>query len=177
MRPIVEVKASELLEQYNIIEPPVPIEEIVVARGIAIARNHFKGTESGFALRNGSQQIIGVNTLTSPRRQRFSIAHELGHLLLHDGKPLIVDHSIRINERNDLSRAGTNREEIEANGFAATILMPEDMLRRKLRDEFEYAEYDRADSRDELLARLAREFDVSAEAMGFRLINLRLISA
>lgn len=170
----VEAHARDLIEKYGILDPPVPVEDIATSEGALIARNHFAGTESGFALRDGNQWVIGINTATSRRRQRFSIAHELGHLLMHEGKPLIVDHSVLINRRDDLSTAGTDRQEIEANGFAAAILMPRDMLLRTLRTEIEIAQFD---SRDELIARMARIFDVSTEAMGYRLINLNIISA
>src|SRR5262249_10949802 len=122
----IERRAEALIEKYGITEAPVPIEDIAAGEGALIARNHFPGTgyESGFALREAGRWIIGVNTSTSPRRQRFTIAHELGHLLLHKGKPLITDYSVLISNRDDTSSMGTDKEEIEANGFAAAILMP-----------------------------------------------------
>jgi predicted transcriptional regulator len=54
---------------------------------------------------------------TSPRRDRFTIAHELGHYFLHasqGGQPIIA------------YRRGTGRCEWEANWFAASLLMPEE---------------------------------------------------
>ncbi|MEV6525923.1 ImmA/IrrE family metallo-endopeptidase [Longispora sp. NPDC051575] len=153
-------------------EPPVPIEAIAEAQGALILRNHFPGYESGFALREGGRWVIGVNTATSPRRQRFTIAHELGHLLLHDD-PLITDYSVLVGMRDENSSLGTHRQEVEANGFAAAILMPQDLIFVELKRELEVG----ADSRDELIARLARTFDVSTEAMGYRLVNLSIITA
>ena len=170
----IEVLTAELLSKAQVQYPPVPIEEIAVSQGALLARHHFSGTESGFALRQDGRWIIGVNTATSQRRQRFSIAHELGHLLLHPGKPLIVDHSVLISKRDNLSSTGTDPEEIEANRFAANILMPHEMILHQLQQDMPIYKFD---SRDELIAHMARAFDVSTEAMGYRLINLNIMSA
>ncbi|WP_433081606.1 ImmA/IrrE family metallo-endopeptidase [Dactylosporangium sp. CA-052675] len=169
----IEAMASAMLERYQSMIVPVPVEKIAVASGAMIARNHFSGNQSGFALRQGSMRIIGVNTTTSPRRQRFTIGHELGHLELHVAKSLIVDHSYVFN-RDEVSSLGTDREEVEANGFAAALLMPRQLIVSELQKELHKAAFS---SRDELIGRLARAFDVSNEAMGYRLINLSIISA
>jgi Zn-dependent peptidase ImmA (M78 family) len=166
--------ALALIEGYGVTAPPIPIEDIAIAHGALVARNHFLGYESGFALRESGRWIIGVNTATSPRRQRFTIAHELGHLLLHEGRPLITDYSVRINSRDETSSMGTDKEEVEANAFAAAILMPRNLVWAELKREVETGD---ASSRDELIARLARIFYVSTEAMGYRLVNLSLIIA
>lgn len=174
MRPEVARRAARLLADYDINEPPVPVEAIAASEGAVIARHHFDGQESGFALRADGRWIIGVNTMTSPRRRRFTIAHELGHLLLHPGRPLIVDQSVRVNRRDDLASMGTDREEIEANGFAAELLMPLPMVLAQLAQVFDLSE---TPSRDELTSQLAKVFDVSNEAMGFRLINFGILAA
>jgi Zn-dependent peptidase ImmA (M78 family) len=166
--------AARLLDEHGITAPPIDIEDIAAVEGALVVRNHFPGLESGFALREGTKWIIGVNTATSPRRQRFTIAHELGHLLLHQGKPLITDYSIYVNRRDETSSLGTEREEIEANAFAAAILMPREFVVAELQRELDLSE---VASRDELIARLARTFRVSAEAMGYRLVNLNIITA
>jgi Zn-dependent peptidase ImmA (M78 family) len=164
--------AADLLAKYEVTEAPVPIERIAESEGAMVVRNHFPGHESGFALREGGRWIIGVNTATSPRRQRFTVAHELGHLLLHEGRPLITDYSVYVSNRDNTSSLGTDTEEIQANGFAAEILMPREMVITELEKELEDAA-----SRDELIARLARTFKVSNEAMGYRLVNLNIITA
>ncbi|MEV6495321.1 ImmA/IrrE family metallo-endopeptidase [Actinoplanes sp. NPDC051633] len=144
----------------------------MTAEGIALALHEFSGNESGFALSQGDQRIIGVNTATAYSRQRFTIAHELGHILLHH-KPLIVDHSILLSKRDDISSLGTDQEEIEANGFAAALLMPDILVRQEL---------ERATRQDNSLpaqryvVNLARTFKVSSQAMAYRLVNLNLIT-
>jgi len=69
---------------------------------------------------------------------------------------------------------GTDIEEIEANTFAAALLMPEkivfDHVVRLVRTEGDI-------TRDILITELARAFDVSSEAMGYRLINVGVLTA
>jgi Zn-dependent peptidase ImmA (M78 family) len=173
-----EALACSLIQKYGISAPPVPVEEIAKGEGAVIVRHHFEGSESGFILRGDGQVIIGVNTRTSRKRQRFTIAHELGHLKMHEGK-LIVDHSVRVDRRDDVSSIGTDKEEIEANAFGAALLMPQNFVIDHVR---QFASQQFRDpviplQREALIAQLARDFDVSAEAMGFRLINLGILAA
>ena|SRR6266581_6793776 len=170
-------EARKLLDKYSVTKVPVPVEEIAVGEGAQIARHHFEGSESGFILRDGKRVIIGVNTRTSERRQRFTIAHEIGHLLLHEGKPLIVDHAVRIDWRDERSSQATDAQEIAANAFAAELLMPPELIVSNLRDYVDSVESrNGVVARDDLIARLARVFNVSAEAMGYRLINLGILA-
>lgn len=105
-------------------------------------------------------------------RQRFTIAHELGHLALHPGKVLIVDPSVRVNLRNEVSSLGTDFEEIQANVFAAELLMPRTLITR-LVPELASA----TSSHENTVTSLAGLFQVSKEAMSYRLINLGILSA
>ena len=173
-----EKEANRLLKKYGIVRPPVPVEDIAGGEGAVIARKHFDGTESGFTLRDSGWIVIGVNTRTSRKRQRFTIAHEIGHVMLHEGKPLIVDHSVRIDRRDDVSSIGTDSKEIAANAFAAALLMPHDFIVNYVTEYVASITKSGASlSRDDLVSELAAEFDVSAEAMGYRLINLGILAA
>lgn len=167
-------RVGDLLTEHCITVPPVPVERIAVARGAQIVRSAADWSESGFLLRDDKKVIIGINSRNSARRQRFSIAHEIGHWLLHDeGQTLIVDQSVMlINKRDHISSQATHIQEIEANQFAAELLMPTRFIAHIL-------EHMKADvsSRDELISALAQEFDVSSEAMGFRLLNLGVLSS
>jgi Zn-dependent peptidase ImmA (M78 family) len=168
-------EARRILSKFEVSQPPVPIEALVENLGARIARHRFDGPESGFALRDNDSWIIGVNIQTSRRRQRFTIAHELGHLLLHKGRPITVDQAVlRIDLRNDVSSMATDLEEIGANTFAATILMPEEMVLSYATD---VVRSNIEITRNGLITKLSRMFDVSAEAMGYRLINLGILTA
>jgi Zn-dependent peptidase ImmA (M78 family) len=167
--------AREIIRERGISKPPIHIEDIARTYAIEILRHRFEGPESGFALRNNNRWYIGVNTQTSRRRQRFTIAHEFGHLLLHKGKQIIVDQAVlRVDLRNHVSSMGTDIEEIEANTFAAALLMPERIVVPYVTDLIQ----GNGDiTREDLIAELARSFDVSAEAMGYRLINIGILTA
>jgi Zn-dependent peptidase ImmA (M78 family) len=168
--PMIEQQVQTLLMKHGITRAPVPVEQMAIAEGAQVVRSPTSGQESGFLLRDGRRILIGLNSRDSDRRQRFTIAHELGHLKLHDGRPLIVDHSVRVNKRNDISSAATDREEIDANAFAAALLMPEPFLMEAIRRHMSRGVV----TQDELTQQLANEFEVSTQAMGWRLINLNI---
>jgi Zn-dependent peptidase ImmA (M78 family) len=165
--------AKRLLARYGVQSVPVPVEQIAVACGIQVVRTAADWRESGFLLRDGHRTIIGINGKNSSRRQRFTIAHELGHYELHAGKPLIVDQSVMVNKRNDVSSEASDKEEIDANRFAAELLMPRTFVLAAVHRLLTGS----VGSREELVATLARDFDVSSEAMGWRLVNLGISSS
>jgi Zn-dependent peptidase ImmA (M78 family) len=98
--------------------------------------------------------------------QRFTIAHELGHYFFHVGLEQHVDQDFRIAWRNADSSKAVNWTEIEANQFAAQLLMPTAFLEDDL-DELQVI-----DKRAVLL--LAGKYIVSREAMTIRLSQLGL---
>jgi Zn-dependent peptidase ImmA (M78 family) len=157
---------SELLNEFEVVEPPVPVRRIARGRGARIFQEGQEGDLSGFLFRRGRQIIIGVNTRQVPVRQRFTIAHELGHLLLHAFGRLHVDHGFRVRLRSDVSSLGIDEEEMEANRFAAELLMPTRLLKKDL----EGAELDLTD--DETLRFLARRYGVSVQSLAIRLTGL-----
>jgi Zn-dependent peptidase ImmA (M78 family) len=163
--------AADLRARFSVSSAPVPVEQIAVDLGIQVVRTAADWQESGFLLRDNGRNIIGINSRNSLKRQRFTIAHELGHWMLHEGKPLIVDQSVMINKRNGVSSQASDEEEIAANQFAAELLMPKSFVLDSVRQLLTSG----VGSRDELIAALARSFDVSGEAMGWRLINLGLL--
>lgn len=82
---------------------------------------------------------IYINSENPITRRRFTLAHELGHLFLHNGKKLRIDN---LNYFGDDSK--TISEETEANYFAASLLMPKDNLLDKIDEGYtiqEIAEY------------------------------------
>src|SRR6476620_5836155 len=123
----IETMVLGLLAQHEQIRPPVRIERIAKDLGVEIRSGDLDDV-SGVLVRQGNSAIIGTNSSQSAQRQRFTIAHELGHFLLHEGITNHVDRSYRVNFRSAESSQATNVEEIEANYFAASILMPRHML-------------------------------------------------
>ena len=157
--------AERLLKKAGVSKPPVPVDAIAESLGATVRYSPFRGELAGMLIRDddGSRIVIGVNSLNHVNRQRFTVAHECGHLLLHKGKPAYIDRSFRINRRDGVSSQATNVEEIEANRFAAELLMPYDMI---MDDLIEY----QPDIEDEdELRELADRYAVSLQAFTFRI--------
>lgn len=146
--------------------PPVPVERVAGMLGARLRYSPFDGELAGMLLRDGKNIVIGVNSLHHINRQRFTIAHECGHLLLHKGKDVHIDRSFRINRRDELSSKAIDPEEIEANRFAAELLMPQDSLLSDLRD------FDIDIEDDGQLKELADRYQVSVQALTHRITNL-----
>jgi Zn-dependent peptidase ImmA (M78 family) len=124
---------------------------------------------SGFLYRDRSKKtaIIGVNASHHPNRQNFTVAHELGHYLLHDFDDIHVDRHFKVWLRSDASSQGQDVEEKEANLFAAELLMPPRLLAKELETTGTFDLEDEA-----ILKKLAEKFSVSTQAMTFRLAYL-----
>jgi Zn-dependent peptidase ImmA (M78 family) len=166
----IEARVQTLLAENGVTEAPVSVSKIAKAKGARIYVDSLEGDLSGFLYRDKAQVVIGVNTSHAPARQNFTIAHELGHLLLHDQEQLHVDHEFRVRLRNDVSSQGTNAAEQEANFFAASLLMPRHFIEKDLANE-EYV--DLLD--DNFLHDLARKYGVSSQALAIRLKTLGYI--
>lgn len=170
-RRVAELEALTLLEKYDIITLPIPVDQLAALEGAKIVRQRFSGNQSGFMYRNGNDRIIGINSTHGRRRQRFTVAHEIGHMLIHQSNSLVVDREV--NFRDGRSSLGVDVKEIEANAFAASLLMPEDKVLAEMR---KMGNAHNISSRDDLISHLVHIFDVSGEAMGYRLINLGIYS-
>lgn len=168
--PRIETIVRRLLGEHKISRSPIPVEALARSLGVRVSYSPFEGDISGMVFRDEDHVIIGVNSLHHPNRQRFTIAHEIGHMLLHKGIEVHVDRAFRINLRNDVSSQAVDPEEIEANRFAAELLMPKHMLIRDLKGRA--IDFENEDD----LRRLASKYRVSIQALTFRLINLGLIS-
>lgn len=166
----IESEVRALLAGRGIKNAPVPVEQIAKDHGARIYYKTLDDDVSGFIYRDKNQTVIGVNTHHAPVRQNFTIAHELGHLLLHDQGQLHVDRTFRVRLRSSVSSQGIEEAEREANLFAATLLMPREFLEADLAGE-DYL--DLLDS--DFLRSLARKYGVSTEALVIRLKNLGYI--
>jgi Zn-dependent peptidase ImmA (M78 family) len=170
-----EIRAIELLKDCGYANYiPVPVDRIAASLRAVVRYQPFEADDiSGLLLRqDGQPAIIGVNSVNAPVRQRFTIAHEIGHLLLHEGKGLILDRLVRVNFRDAVSSTATDRQEREANAFAAALLMPDE----RIVEQLDQLTSGRLRSDTAIVQHLARTFDVSRQAMEFRLINLGLLS-
>ena len=158
-----EAEATRLLQETGLgRELPVDVGRIAAYLGAQVIEERLVRGPSGLLYRDGDQVVIGVNSSHAERRRRFTVAHEIGHLVLHKGRTLILD---RANFRDATSSTATNYEEIQANAFAAELLMPRAQV---------YARQGGRARDADLVRDLADTFKVSEQAMGCRLVNLGL---
>lgn len=161
----VEQKARALLGRLGTLKAPVDVYKIAKELGVAIVEEDLDDEVSGLLFHKGRKSIVAVNRSHSLNRQRFTIAHELGHHELHKShQDVFVDKSA-VYYRNQLSTAGTDVHEIEANNFAAALLMPESLLKADIENIV-------GSITDTHVVRLATKYGVSEQAMGFRLMHL-----
>jgi Zn-dependent peptidase ImmA (M78 family) len=160
---------NRLLRSNHVARPPVRVEVIARNLGAIIRYEPFDDDISGVLYRDDQNTIIGVNSLHHPNRQRFTVAHEIGHLVLHE-LDVHVDKGYRMILRDSKSSRADDPLEIDANRFAAELLMPENLVREDVRKYIHDVEDDAE------LQQLAKRFQVSTQAMAFRLGNLEIFA-
>lgn len=116
----------------------------------------------GLATSSDDVKLILLATSHVPYRQRFTLAHELGHLLAGDDQGLHLDEDVF-----DKAQA-KDPSEARANAFASAFLMPDTILREAVGT---------TGLTEETFASLAVDLMVSPSALAYRLQNLRLIDA
>jgi Zn-dependent peptidase ImmA (M78 family) len=164
-------KARELLRVANERKVPVNLERLAGVLGARIHYEPFDGQVSGMVHRQGDGlAIIGVNSTHSIGRQRFTIAHEIGHLILHKDESLHVDEKSPIGFRNEESSLATKAPEIEANQFAAELLMPVEHLAKEIKSISDDM------GAEDAVIELANRFQVSEQAMTLRLTRLGVLA-
>ncbi|MDD7363621.1 MAG: ImmA/IrrE family metallo-endopeptidase [Peptoniphilus sp.] len=132
---------------------------------------------SGFSINNGTnseniKKEISVNQFEPEYRQRFTIAHELGHIILgHEGI------SYRFSDKSNYKNTIDRMNEISANKFAAELIMPENLVKKVLLhsiNELNYSIHQKFDENDinQLIDISANKMGVSTQAFGYRIKNL-----
>jgi Zn-dependent peptidase ImmA (M78 family) len=158
---------EELIARLPVTRPPVPVESIANDLGLTVEYTDLGKGVSGLLVASGTGGTIGINKRHHPVRQRFSIAHEIGHFKLHASasENLFIDKEYVL-FRDDRASRGEIGHEIQANMFAASLLMPAPFLRLRIAERH----VDLGD--DEQVSELADAFQVSLAAMAYRLMRL-----
>jgi Zn-dependent peptidase ImmA (M78 family) len=168
---------ERLLTSHDIPSAPVRVEDLAKTLGADVRYTPAKESLSGFLLRDhgSGRALIGVNNTHHDNRQRFTIAHEIGHFLLHTGQDVYVQgcsgSGLKVSLRDENASARTDVEEREANFFAAELLMPAMFLHADLKSygTFDFLEEDTLGG---VLGSLAEKYKVSKHALAYRLVNL-----
>jgi Zn-dependent peptidase ImmA (M78 family) len=149
-------QADDLLQAAGVTSPPVALRDVISVLNLSLvekAREPFSPEAALVPL--GDCKAIVINGPSSERRRRFTIAHEIGHFVLH---PECVAP-----ERGGATNFASGPYERQADAFAAALLMPEHLVRQAALEEG-------ADPR-----RLADRFEVSVQSMTIRLQRLGLV--
>ncbi len=175
MRGVVQAwrAAEKVLKNHRVRRAPVNVARIA-GDYASMVRRPLEDDISGALIPLGEDEWgILVNSQHHPNRQRFTLAHELGHLLLHGYRTPNADKQFRL--RDARSSEGSVLEEIQANQFAAELLMPRAMIMKAIdRHGFQHSPASESEEAqfEELVAKLARDFRVSRQAMTVRLSSL-----
>lgn len=176
-----DVEQTELDNKYSVnvekiadlCEIKVIFEELDVS-GSCMNFHSLANDESSEYSTNEETREIRINKYEPLVRQRFTIAHEIGHILLgHEG---ISYRDPNYQKYNDFIK---RMNEVNANSFAAELLMPEKLLRKALEDTMHELNYDTkqkfSDSDIDYLAEnTAKKMIVSLESFKYRLKNLNI---
>ena len=157
----VESRALKLLERYRLLTVPVDVLLLAEKMGIQV----FKATFEDEGISGGTEKIserrgkIWVNRFESEPRQRFTIAHEIGHWVMHMRSGDALSEPKQLVEWRKTDAPMSERERA-ANRFAAALLMPASLVASA------------RDTQGSDLSRLAERFEVSLEAMAIRLRDI-----
>jgi Zn-dependent peptidase ImmA (M78 family) len=165
-----------LLAEIGITSPPVPVEVLARTKGLPIVEQAMDTDISGALVSLGGQSHgIAVNAAHAPVRKRFTVAHELAHYLLgHLPNEDHLDWGFTIIRRDGRSSEANDLKEIEANFFAASLLMPKNMLRADVEAKRGFHGEVTIDEAE--IITLAKRYGVSKLAMHYRLMNVGLMS-
>ncbi|MGH8038915.1 MAG: ImmA/IrrE family metallo-endopeptidase [Pseudomonas sp.] len=144
-----------VMAREKISSSPCDVSGIAGALGIKVVYEAMDDEVSGFLEQRAGGWVAGINSYHHPVRQRFTLAHEIAHFVLHRGdQSSFSDRSFarRRDDRQPMER--------DADSFAAALLMPTGDVRAAV------------DKGLRNLNDLARHFDVSTLAMRFRLEKL-----
>jgi Zn-dependent peptidase ImmA (M78 family) len=149
--------ASRLLKQAW--SGVLPVDPVRIARkaGLVVVDAALDENTMGALIKKpGQDPVIMINEADGLNRRRFTCAHEIGHYVRRTDE---AEEYTTVDLRSGLSASGTDTDEIYANEFAASLLMPEHEVVRLVAEGL--ADWD-----------MAIRFVVSREAMQFRLKNL-----
>ena len=166
-------QAEQLIASLGITEAPVNVDAVAKHLGIRIVSMKLDDDVSGLLITKPNMASVVIREDDPLVRQRFSIAHEIGHYFLRHqfepGEHVHVDRGHRISQRDRQSSTGMNLKEVEANQFAACLLMPAPLVRASIEELKAKELYDAH------ITALATKFRVSEQAMTIRLSVMGLL--
>lgn len=158
--------ARDLLERIDRKQnSEVDVEKIASILDIDIIEGEFRAEDgkkiSGLIKMSGKngKPVIAINSKEPPQRKRFTLAHEIGHFILHSNEQMHIDEDFEFTAfRDSSSSIATNLKEIQANQFAAELLMPSNEVEEIIKTNFPKKEI------TEIINEISKTYNVSALA-------------
>lgn len=160
-----DIAAKQVLELADTRRPPVRLHTVADALDVPVYDWWFPDEISGVFFSEDSVVAVGVNEQHPYVRQRFTTAHEFGHAVFESERDLFVDFAGTDATAIEDNGGSNSSSERKANRFAAALLMPRDWIER---DVSTYGPD---------LTLLAKRYEVSEQALWFRLLNLKLVES
>ncbi|MTG99410.1 ImmA/IrrE family metallo-endopeptidase [Myroides sp. BIT-d1] len=151
---VLQTARDKGLYEGNVLDIETLVE---VLPDVELSYSEMSGGLSGSLKNDNGIWQMKINSKHHKNRQRFTIAHELGHYFLHKEK------NTSFEDTTFFRGAKSNPIEYAANEFASAVLMPEDLIQELISNGVRE------------LSELAGEFGVSASAMKYRLEKLGYI--
>jgi Zn-dependent peptidase ImmA (M78 family) len=172
----VEDRARRTLLAAGVNSVPIDLDQIAESNQLTIRYEPMEDGVSGFLMAKGNSGVVVINDTHHINRKRFTIAHEIGHYVLHydTAERLFYDTKISLYNRatvpsgQSAPSSADPVEEKEANMFASYLLMPTKELSAVFNRKGMTGD-------DSDIAALAQLFRVSEIAMSIRLQKLDLL--
>lgn len=166
----IERVALDIRSQTTLVGPPIPVFDIAESLKMRVEEADLGVGASGLLVIENGVAVIGYQKGQSKERQRFTVAHEIGHMVLHhERSDLFIDAEdfLAVYRRDD-TRSRDNKQERDANTFAGALLMPKDMLDEMVADpSYQVELFDDSDWK-----KFADRFEVSTQALIIRMTKL-----
>ena len=164
---------ERLVERLGLQTAPIDVEQLAANVGLRIIATDDLGADiSGLLVSRDGAASIAVRKTDPLVRRRFTIAHEIGHFVLRHymtrNELVHADQHKQVMYRSPKASEGLDPLEVQANQFAASLLMPSKLVRE------EAARLQRPLFEDDVKL-LAGRFKVSEQAMTIRLTTLGLL--
>jgi Zn-dependent peptidase ImmA (M78 family) len=112
-------RAEEILHQVMVTDIPIDVLQVAEELGLFVQETTLSGDLDGCLVTDGRVGGVLINkAIEDPRRRRFTLAHEIGHFVLHKDLPVV---------REQVDEVGSffhSMNEKQANTFAGYLLMP-----------------------------------------------------
>ena len=155
-----EKKAHEVLSQFGIDGPEhIRVKDLAYALGAAVIEDSLRGAAASLTRSKNGAVIRVSDRETYEGRKRFSVAHELGHLVLGHGKA----EQFTCTDKDMIATISDASKESEANAFAGEPLLPTHLVAMSC---------DVAEVTFDPVRNLAGEFRTSLTATALKFVRL-----